>query len=231
LKLLLSIVSHNQGDLVRKLINSFDEFLKCTNHQVTIVITENVGCNIYVQSSLFKTVNIKNLRQKGFGANHNAIFEKFESDLFFIINPDIYLTQEFDLDQFVDQILEANLDITSPKILNPLGFTEDYRRSDLNFTNLIRRKLLRRKNKKFDWLAGMFLVIKSDSYGALCGCDTNFFMYVEDCDLNMRARRIGMEIEDIDTFSVVHDARRASKKSVKHLKWHLTSLMRYWFLT
>jgi GT2 family glycosyltransferase len=84
--------------------------------------------------------------------------------------------------------------------------------------------------EKFDWLAGMFLVVNSISFRKLQGFDTDFFMYVEDCDLSMRARKAGMKIGDLEGFSVVHDARRASTKSFKHLRWHITSLLRYWFL-
>ena len=55
-------------------------------------------------------------------------------------------------------------------------------------------------------------------------------MYVEDCDLCMRARQANMNLAEIEDLTVIHDARRASRKSFKHFKWHISSLLKYWFL-
>jgi N-acetylglucosaminyl-diphospho-decaprenol L-rhamnosyltransferase len=195
-----------------------------------IVLTENTMTENINKSVRFRTYNISNLRHKGFGANHNAVFERFESDFFFIVNPDIILNKNLDLDLIVEQLISDRVDISSPQIVGVSGAVEDYKRANLTFTNLLKRKFIRNNVEKFDWLAGMFLVVNSTSFRKLQGFNTDFFMYVEDCDLSMRARKLGMKIGDIEGFSVVHDARRASTKSFKHFKWHITSLLRYWFL-
>ena len=230
MKLLISIVSHNQQDLCERLLQSIDKFLHRKNHNVEIVLTENTLTENSAWLEIFEIKRINNLRQKGFGANHNHAFESFESDVFLIVNPDIILTKKFDLDLMVERIFQQEIDISSPQIVGVAGAIEDYKRADLTFMNLIRRKLFKHEVEKFDWLAGMFLVVKSTSFRKLKGFDTDFFMYVEDCDLSMRAQKAGMKIEDLHEFSVVHDARRASLKSFKHVKWHVTSLLRYWFL-
>ena len=229
MKLLFSIVSHEQSALTLNLIASFDSFLKTKAHEVLIVLTENTAVDNKVESATFEINKIFNLRPKGFGANHNAAFERFESDVFFIVNPDIVLTAEFNLDEAVEQLFLNKIDISSPKIFGPGGAVEDYKRANLSFLNLLNRKIFN-NDEEFEWFAGMFLVVRSLSFRKLSGFDTDFFMYVEDCDLGMRARKAEMKIDDIEGFSVVHDARRASVKNFKHLKWHIASLMRYWFL-
>ena len=228
MKLVFSIVSHNQSKLVQNLLISFDNFLRCCEHEVLIVVTENVVSEIKLKSRNFKTLIIHNLRQKGFGANHNAVFERFDSDVFFIVNPDIFLFEEVNIDHLIKQLVDNHIDISSPKILSPDKSIEDYKRADLSILNLCKRKFFKNYTENFDWLAGMFLILKSDSFRKLKGFDTDFFMYVEDCDLCMRAKREGMQVLDINTFSVVHDARRASTKSLKHFKWHILSLLKYW---
>lgn len=230
MKIVISIVSHNQQELCQRLLRSIDAFLKSKIHNVEIILTENTLTENSAWSKFFEIRRINNLRHKGFGTNHNHAFETFESDIFLIVNPDITLTKRFDLDLMVEQIINGKIDISSPEIVGPGGTIEDYKRADLTFTNLLRRRLFKYNAGKFDWLAGMFLVVDSHSFRKLQGFDTDFFMYVEDCDLSMRARRAGMKIADLHGFSVVHDARRASSKSFKHLKWHITSLLRYWFL-
>lgn len=230
MRILISIVSHNQQVLCGRLLQSIDNFAQSNTHDLIIVVTENTLSENYVKSERFRTYNICNLRPKGFGANHNAAFEHFESDVFCIVNPDIILNENLDLDLIVEQLIRDRIDISSPKIVGISGAVEDYKRADLTLTNLLKRKFFKNNMEKFDWLAGMFLVVNSTSFRKLEGFDTDFFMYVEDCDLSIRARKTGMTIEDLEGFSVVHNARRASTKSFKHFKWHITSLLRYWFL-
>lgn len=146
------------------------------------------------------------------------------------MNPDIILCEELDLDKIVEQLTRDKIDISSPEILNPDGGVEDYKRADLSLLNICKRIIFKDNIENFDWFAGMFLIVKSEAFRQLQGFDVNFFMYVEDCDLSMRARKAGMKLGDIEGFSVTHDARRASTKSVRHLKWHVSSLFRYWFL-
>ena len=230
MRIVISIVSHNQQALCARLLQSIDNFVQSNIHELTIVLTENTLSENHIKSERFRTDSICNLRSKGFGANHNAAFERFESDLFFIVNPDIILNENLDLDLIVEQLIRDRFDISSPQIVGVSGAVEDYKRADLTFPNLLKRKFFRKNVEKFDWLAGMFLIVNSTSFRKLQGFDTDFFMYVEDCDLSMRARKAGMKIGDIGGFSVVHDARRASTKSFKHFRWHITSLLRYWFL-
>lgn len=226
----MSIVSHSQQALCARLLQSIDNFVQSNMHELIIVLTENTLSENHVKSERFRTYSICNLRPKGFGANHNAAFERFESDVFFIVNPDIILNEYLDLDLIVEKLIRDRIDISSPQIVGVSGAIEDYKRANLTFTNLLKRKFFKNNIEKFDWFAGMFLIVNSTSFRMLQGFDTDFFMYVEDCDLSMRARRAEMKIGDIEGFSVVHDARRASTKSFKHFRWHIASLLRYWFL-
>ena len=230
MRIVISIVSHNQQALCARLLRSIDNFVLNNTHEVVITLTENTLTENVIKSERFRTYNISNLRHKGFGENHNDAFERFESDFFFIVNPDIILNENLYFELIVEQLIRDRFDISSPQIVGVSGAIEDYKRADLTFTNLLKRKFFRNNVEKFDWLAGMFLIVNSTSFRKLQGFDTDFFMYVEDCDLSMRAQKVGMKIGDLEGFSVVHDARRASTKSFKHLRWHITSLLRYWFL-
>lgn len=230
MKILCSVVSHDQQSLVQVFLDSMDTYMQVGKHSVQVIVTENSLNEINLKSNKFVIRKVINLRRKGFGENHNSAFEKSESDYFFIVNPDIRLLEDTNLEKIIDDVTEKNLDIASPKVVDPRGKTEDYKRADLSFVNLIKRKLFKADHEKFDWFAGMFLVVNSASFRKLKGFDACYFMYVEDCDLSMRARRAGMRLGDIEGFSVVHDARRASSKNFRHLKWHIKSLLRYWFL-
>lgn len=228
-KVLISIVTHGQKELVQDLVLTLDKYLHCAKNEIFIVVTENTHdiCEIY--SEKFPVHLINNIRPKGFGSNHNAAFERLDCDFFLIVNPDIILTQSVDLDRVLDDLLRREIAISSPIIVNTSGNREDNKRADLTILNLLRRKLFtNRHQEKFDWYAGMFLIVRSDIFRELCGFDTKFFMYVEDCDFSMRAHKINCKFGDANDFIVIHNAQRASRKSFKHFRWHMTSLLKYW---
>jgi N-acetylglucosaminyl-diphospho-decaprenol L-rhamnosyltransferase len=228
MRICLSIVSHGQDDLVILLLESLNEFVVCEEHEVQIVVTENTTSQIE-HTCKFSTKNIFNLRQKGFGANHNAAFERYDPDFFLVVNPDIIFQSEFNLDHLVTRMLTSKVDLTSPVISDVMGKIVDYKRADLTLANLIGRKLLKKAEKYFDWYAGMFLIFTGNCYRDLEGFDTRFFMYVEDCDICVRARINGYVVDDVVDLSVQHDERRTSKNLFsKHFYWHASSLLKYW---
>jgi N-acetylglucosaminyl-diphospho-decaprenol L-rhamnosyltransferase len=229
MNIIFSIVSHGQQNLVKRLVNSIDKFVTMKDTSFKIIVTENLEKEIDVYSTRFEIKKIINLRSKGFGANHNNVFEHSDCDYFFIVNPDIEFIQSVELDLLVMHIVEHDLDLASPIIINKSGDVENYKRSDLTPWNLLKKNLLGKNDKGFDWFAGIFLVIKSESFHKLSGFDTKFFMYVEDCDLSMRARGLDMKFGDISSLSVMHNARRNSFKRFQHLMWHVSSLLKYWF--
>jgi N-acetylglucosaminyl-diphospho-decaprenol L-rhamnosyltransferase len=228
MRICLSIVSHGQADLVDALLRSVDEFVVSEEHEVLVVITENTTAQ-YKCTCKYPVDYTFNLRQKGFGANHNAAFERTTPDYFLVINPDITFKGEFCLDHLVSAMTVSNVDLTSPIITDKFGETVDYKRADLTLINLIKRRVFKQTERCFDWYAGMFLVFTGKSYLALEGFDPRFFLYVEDCDICVRAARLGYQIEDVVNVSVQHDSRRASSNLFSiYYFWHLSSLLKYW---
>ena len=113
-------------------------------------------------------------------------------------------------------------------LVNEFGEIEDYKRSDLTLRNLIMRNVFKKNEQTHDWYAGMFLIVRGKCFKDLSGFDPQFFMYVEDCDFCTRARASGYKVEDIIQNRVVHHARRNSRRSVKYMLWHITSILKYW---
>jgi N-acetylglucosaminyl-diphospho-decaprenol L-rhamnosyltransferase len=228
MQILFSVISHNQQNLVQNFVDSVDKYLSSNNHQVKIVVTENFLPCIDIVSQRFCVKTHLNLREKGFGSNHNSIFEKYSSDYIFIINPDIEFINDVNIDNIINEIQENKFDISSPQVVSPEGDFGQNKRENITIRNLFRRRILNRPTKNTDWLSGMFLIIKSDNFIKLKGFDPKFFMYVEDCDLGMRARKTGMKIGELSEFVVLHDGQKMTWKSMKHFKWHVTSILRYW---
>ena len=223
----ISIVSHNQGYLIDNLLRDLDEYWCSISTKLKIVITKNIPERHWSPTSERHELQVvENLHSKGFGRNHNCVLEATNPDIFIISNPDIRLTSQVDVDLLRN--FNNELSIHSPVIQSPQGKVEDFHREQLTPLNVIKRKLQLRSDQPKKWLAGMFLIINRNTYRQLNGFDEKFFMYVEDCDLSVRAIEIGAHIKVINDWSVEHDAQRQTSKSYKHFFWHLSSLLYFW---
>ncbi|CAM8669766.1 COG1216 Predicted glycosyltransferases [Paracoccaceae bacterium] len=227
---LISIVSHGQNRLINELLCSLDKSIVTSRYSVTIVITQNkFDHHEILPFENLKIISRSNLRMLGFGANHNRVFEQFSPDLFMVVNPDILFKGLFDID-YVSDVALMSPGIYSPLIIGPTNEIADFRRKDLSVTNLFKRHVMHSdESLKFDWLAGMALLFPAEVYRSLQGFDESFFMYVEDCDLCMRARALNFEVGVFDDIILVHDARRDSRRRLKSLLMHSRSIFKYLF--
>tara|TARA_Y200000002_G_scaffold26301_1_gene19748 strand:- start:4693 stop:5448 length:756 start_codon:yes stop_codon:yes gene_type:complete len=238
-KITISIISHSQGELVKKLLKSIEK--SKTSSIDTIILTNN----IYEEYSLkdinlpCKLIQINNSKIKGFGENHNYAFKSCKTDYFCCLNPDITFLE----DPFPDLLKAFNdnkIAMISPKIVNEDLLTEED--SIRNFPTpflLIKKFFFNSKgtsnlnikdNLVFpDWIAGMFILFKSSHYKELNGFDENFFLYYEDVDLCLRAWRKNLKVANIRSIKVIHNARRDSHKKLKYMKYHLSSIFKFFF--
>lgn len=227
-RVVMSIVSHDQYNHVKNLIDSLEEKLLFNDIDLLIVITHNTETQKVVESNKFKIVNRYCLNVKGFGDNHNIVFENYKSNYFFVMNPDLLISHEFDLSTAISFLQKMNIDISSPQIFNQDGTIADYKRGNMSLVNLLKRWILSHSEETFQWYCGMFLIFKSSAFRKLNGFDPKYYMYLEDCDICLRARAADMIFEDLKHFSVIHCAQRGSRKYFKLFRVHVTSLIRFW---
>lgn len=231
----LSIVSHGQGQLIANLLEDARTFSGPT---FEIVLTLNISED---KSFLTKFTDlpitlIENPHPKGFGDNHNTAFKHSRGNIFVVVNPDIR-APHLNLSTLTALAARAKLGACAPKVLSATGTIEDSARQFPTFARLLSRVVLRRQGPDYnlsgpgtvevDWVAGMFVAFPRAAYEAVGGFDTRYFMYMEDADICRRLRRRGYSILMDGSTSVVHDARRASRRSVRHLSWHVRSALRF----
>lgn len=233
--LTLSVVSHGQGHLIRHLLEDIR-----TAHSATfeIILTLNIPEDTGFLASFtdLPLVVIPNPTPKGFGANHNAAFERSRSDIFVIVNPDIRAL-ELDLGRLVDLTRSPGIGAMAPRILSAQGRLEDSARRFPTVPRLAARVLLRRRAPDYDldnagpvqvdWVAGMFVAFPRKAFAAVNGFDERYFMYMEDVDICRRLGQKGFSVCVDTRMSVVHDAQRASRRNLRHLGWHARSAIRY----
>lgn len=239
-KLLISIVIHEQGNLVAPLLSDLAsvDFSEWT--EVRIILTINVPEDEHFLSAFTDLEIIRNLRPLGYGANHNQAFASWESDFFLVLNPDIRLGN-FEISSLAFR-MDASTLVCAPLVCSSHGSIEDSARRFPTPLGILKRVLFKKHANEYtvateqkdiffvDWLAGMFMLFRSSQYRKVKGFDTRFFMYLEDADICRRGQQLELKVEYHTQDSVVHDARRRSLKDLNHFVWHLRSLMRYLFL-
>ncbi|WP_084268022.1 glycosyltransferase [Azohydromonas lata] len=230
----LSIVSHGQGALIASLLA---DLAGLQEPSFEVVVTLNLPEDeAPYQGHPFPVRILRNAAPKGFGANHNAAFAQCRGSFFAVVNPDIRL-QARDLQPLLQCFDQARVAAVAPVVLSGQGRVEDSVRRFPTVARLARRVLLRRREPDYrwgeqpivvDWTAGMFVLFRPDAFKEVGGFDDRrFFMYFEDVDICARLWRKGWRVLLQPQVRVVHDAQRASHRSMRHLRWHLTSALRY----
>lgn len=226
-----SVVSHSHGEMVWKLVDKLVTFPEIVQVIVTLNVTETHPLKLHE-----KVVLVVNSIAKGFGENHNAAFALTKGDFYCVINPDIELTQN-PFNALLDILADQRVGLAAPLVVASDGVPEDSMRSFLTPWSMVRRVLkldsgaysLQQGNSDFtpDWVAGMFMLFRSEAYAKVGGFDERYFMYCEDADICTRLWKAGYKVVGCLSASVIHNAQRASHRSFKHLSWHVRSMARY----
>lgn len=226
----LSIVSHRQGPLVTALLQDIARI--ASPRVAAIIVTRNLPEAPFIVPDTLRAITtvVDNAKPVGFGANHNAAFDRCVTPHFIVLNPDIRLLDD-PFAAIATSLGTARVGLAAPDIVAPDGRREDAARKLITPWGLLAHRVMpgrRLAAAEFDWLAGMFMAIRSEAFREVGGFDKRFFLYCEDFDLCARLRLAGWQIAVVDQVRVVHAAQRTSHRSMKYLRWHFTSLWKMW---
>ena len=228
------MVSHGQNALVNDLLG---DLRRQPAGRLAAIVTLNIadGVALDTAGAQFPIEVIVNQRAKGFGANHNAAFARCRSPYFCVANPDIRLAS----DPFAG-LLRALEDpaaaVAGPLVRSPSGGVEDSARRFPTLGSLLGKLAGIGGGPEYawdrgpipvDWLAGMFMLFRSEDFRAVRGFDERYFLYYEDVDICRRLRKAGRRALYQPGSEVIHAARRASRRDVRYLRHHLRSMLRF----
>lgn len=230
----ISIVSHGQGELVSHLLADLAGCAEVSSILLTLNVPEPA---VRIPESLVdKVLLLANETPLGFGANHNRAFQRVATPYFCILNPDILIPDD-PFPVLLEPLVFGGHALSAPMIVNRVGEIEDSARRLPSPWGML-GKLLGWGDGRYDfkpgdeafppdWVGGMFMLVKSDAYAAMGGFDERFFLYYEDVDLCSRMKLAGLSLILCPQVSAVHDARRASHRSLRFLRWHVSSILRF----
>ena len=223
----LSVISHEQHSLVDALLADLAGI--AAPELARIVVTQNL-CEPPPSSAGLRLPPlqvVRNPRPRGFGANHNSVFAHCDTEFFAVVNPDISLTTN-PFPALIDA-LRGGAGLSAPRVLEPDGRVSDTARRLITPWELLsRRGPAYQAPRAPQWLAGMFLLFRSEAFAAVGGFDEGYFMYCEDFDICARLRLAGWRLALAPDATVVHSAQQLSHRSWRHFRWHVSSLARMW---
>jgi GT2 family glycosyltransferase len=234
--LTISIVSHGDTKKIMRLLESIRAFEQAGSIQV--IVTDNLGHEFpkidhFPWSSL---IVLRNEHTMGFAHNHNRAFKVAEGNYFCVLNPDVVFVQSV-MDQLLRQLEDVQRDIIAPLIVDSKGIIQDSFRDLPTPLEIILRRFPGYKFNysiaessdlvQTDWISGIFLLMRSDTYRVLGGMNEKYRLYFEDVEFCTRAQLAGLKLVVDTSVRVQHDAHRASHKKLIYLFWHIQSAIRF----
>lgn len=226
--LCLSVVSHGHGPLVRALLEDLARLAPRTLRRVVLTVNVPESERFEDLAGALPLQIVHNASPRGFGANHNAAFRLAGEPCFAIVNPDVRLERD-PFDALLGALSAPGVGMVAPRVVDAQGRVAPSARR--LYTPLeIASRLWRRERAaaRPEWLAGMFLVVRREAFERVGGFDERYFLYIEDVDLGTRMRRAGLTLRTVDEATVLHLAQHASHRSLRHLRWHVGGMARYW---
>lgn len=179
----------------------------------------------------------------GFGRGHNQVLDKIDSKYHFIINPDIEINADTikNMCRFMDE--NPSCSISCPKVMNPDGSIQYLAKRRPTLSALLARRIhkgpFRKIEEKYlameqdhsksfeaEFCTGCFSVLRTDVFRKINGFDPQYFLYFEDADITMEARKHGKAFYNPDA-TVVHMWHRETAKSFRPFMLQLRSMFIY----
>lgn len=236
----VSVVSHAQSELVWALLQDLAAHCTASVAAVTLTVNRPETLGFDPQLLPFPLHLIANPAPRGFSANHNAAFRRGLRDYpcryFCVINPDIRLAAN-PFDELVSDLAgDSGVGVVAPLVRSPQGEVEDSARHLPTPLSIVGKALGRGRGPDYaagalpmtvDWVAGMMMLMRMELFQRVGGFDERHFLYYEDVSLCCRLRLMGYRAMLDPRVSVTHDARRASHRDLRHFRWHLASMARF----
>ena len=172
--------------------------------------------------SFFISKSKKNLGFAG-GVNRGIRFAQkhFESDYFFLLNPDATLEESCLGGLIAVSKKNKKVGLLSPIILNPETGLPWFSGAHIQWWRFRTRHISKtakanlKENPKTDYLTGCALLIKKEVIKKIGFFDEQFFLYYEDTDLSLRARRAGFNLRIVPQAVCSHAESASSSNNTK----------------
>ncbi len=241
----ISIVLYNTKEY--EVVNIYNILINSSS-KISIFFIDNSPIPCIDPADYPKAFYINNGKNIGYGSAHNiAIRKSIEENIPYhlVLNPDVYFDPN--VLEILYNYMEQHPDVGNimPKVLYPNGEIQYLCKLlptpiDLIIRRFIPFNIIKKKmNEKYElhWtgynkemnipnMSGCFMFLRTEALKETGLFDENFFMYMEDVDLN---RRIHTKYKTMfyPATNIYHEYGKESYKKFKLLKYHIKSSIYY----
>ncbi len=226
--LLVVVLNYNTKKLTGECLESV--FSCKTKIKLKVVLVDNKssdGSVSYLRRRFPNVLFLESGGNLGFAGGNNFALKRFykKAKYCLLLNPDTKVREDF-FDSLFDFAIKSGFEIVSPKILNldltfqpnggylPYfvylffwlsGMDDIFRKIGINLPSYQERSLkFYEDSRNIGWLAGTALMIKREVFEKIGFLDDNIFMYGEDVEFCLRAKKVGFKIGWTDKAEVIH---------------------------
>jgi N-acetylglucosaminyl-diphospho-decaprenol L-rhamnosyltransferase len=150
-------------------------------------------------------------RNQGFGAGHNRLARIAQAPYLLLVNPDIEFVHPGTVAGLTATMARPDVSIAGPRLAGPEGHSQRWDHGRIHglraqISYRAGHSYWRESSKPIEvaWVSGASMLVKRDVFERLGGFDESFFLYKEDEDLCLRARRLGGTIVYNPRITVLH---------------------------
>lgn len=232
------IVSFNTKELTRKCIGLINKYAKDIIHEVIVVDNASSDGSAEMIAQEFPNIKLITLsKNSGFAGGNNPGMKEAKGRYILLLNSDAFLEKEAlnKTISYMDQ--HPNIGILGCKLTNPDGSLQPSARmlpSPLNkfltITGLAHRypksKFFGRVDfswwdhsepKSVGWVVGAFFLIRRETMDDIGYLDERYFLYFEEVDYCITARRKGWDVVFYPYTQIVHLGGQSAVKTDKNI--------------
>lgn len=240
-----SIVTFNNMNTIKKTLETLFEFTKDIDFKLYVADNGSTdGTPELIEENFPQVEVIRTGSNIGFGAGHNRVIEKVDSEYHAVINPDIVMIENA-VKKMADYMDEnKDIGLLSPRICFPDGRDQILGKKNPHLKYLAASRLRKDEPSKLlkeyamldcdlskpveiENATGCFMMFRTDVLKKVGGFDKRYFMYFEDADITRCVRKLARVVY-YPYATVSHVWSRESKRNTKLMIIHIQSMLKYY---
>ena len=213
------MVSYNTRELLDQCLKSIARETRVDHEVIVVDNASEDGTPSFVACRHPRVRLIANSENVGFSAGNNQGLKHASGRYQVLLNPDTVI-----VDRTFDRMVEffeahPEVGIVGAKMMSADGCPLRYETWYPTALNYLANSILVRisgdhGNQEVDFVSGACLMIRQETAREIGPLDENIFMYVEDVDWCLRAKRAGWKVYHCAQARVIHLAGSSSKRDV-----------------
>ena len=245
------VVDYNTGQLIRECLESIKDHPPQLGRIGRVVVVDNASLNVtakYTKSLELPLHMIRNEWNQGFAAACNQGAAGSTADYLLFLNPDTRLCRNSltKTISFMEEMNSQNIGILGIQLVDENGniclscarfptpgrFLSKLIGLDLLFPffppSHFMSKSDHKKSKEVDQVMGAFFLVRRELFEFLGGFDEQYFVYFEDVDFSLRAKKAGWTSYYLADVQAYHKGQSSSKQvKAERLFYSLRSRIQY----